>query len=980
MLRPLLASLFLSSLPAFAGAAFFPLPPDWHYQGGNAAPIQTAVSDLVYEGARAQVLKITTCPAQEGSKLPAGAQQLVAVDVARYPVLAFKARFQGKAQLGLTLIARGPKGLSLRKTFEPEGKPDKEGFYTFRWEISLPANVGTVTESILLQTDHAKFGKDEVSEIEIIDFTFEGPKEKTHSASIPSPQWIVTGPSETLSLPLKNWKPEDVEAGKSIEVATVDTPAGPGVRLTYHPSKTFTPVTLPFKLNTDEFNVFTFKAKTEAPAGAKTLGDVEAPLTGWFSYQFNAFADNFGVSLGSIGGVPWTKAGVPRTHFLQHLDREQPAKAGFRTFRWDMKHENPTGNKGFDLEAVEKVQFFYDNRYLKPGEKAVITIVSPQFVKGMARTGGDPERYAAFQNEMERILQPDNSDSAKYLEPPAEGRLPEPLPFIVKGKAVGEIVGVASVWTPEGNAVNELYSWIYKLTDGVQTPVLKQPSAEENPKIFVGAAFAKELFPDDLAALKGSEGCAIRFKGKNIYIFGATPKGTLNGVYTFLENNSDLIWSHPSAFLEAIYTSHPDFSIRWGDGIHRPPARLWGWMGGISGPTLDYQIRNRCNYIGIRSDVNFRYWGLYMEEGGGHNLHSWIPFSLWKTNPEYWALINGERQHPNGYKNQICLSNKEGKAIFVNTILDRLEKTPQMKMADCFNIKTEDNWGSCECEECLRPIRLPDGTLLHKDDIAFRSTEFFLFLNSVTNTIHNQGYPRMKIGTYVYFFTVPVPKIPVTRFLRPYFADYVRKDYKQPIYAPINDIWWRSLNQWTAINENVVLREYTGLFVSFRPLADVAALDIRAALDAGVREFTSESLPFQASSTAYQPPGADQLDVAFPEYWIITRLYWDPNADVNQLRKYVMRRSFREASPSMEKFYGTLRQLYYREKRTSDFEENEETLRLAVLKGEEANLRAHLDEAVRVVKHPLSSILVRQVKDYFEEHIAKAKADLAKGE
>ncbi|MBE2202977.1 MAG: DUF4838 domain-containing protein [Chthoniobacterales bacterium] len=979
MFRFLLATLFLTSSFAVAAPAFMPLPPDWRYLGAEAAPIQCAVSDLVYDGARAQVLKISTRPLQKGAKSQAGVYQHLAVDLARFPILTFKARFRGRSHPGLSLVLRGPKGLSLQKTFEPEGPPDKEGFYAFRWEIALRKDTGTVTENVQLLTDSTSFGKDETSEIEIIDFTFEGPEEKCHPAEIPPPRWIDNGPNETLVLPLQNWKPEDAEAGQSIEVESITSPDGPGLRLTYHPTKKFTPVTLLFPLNANDFSVFTFKAKVEVPPGAKVLGDVEAPLTGWYSSQFNAFADNFGVSLESKGGVPWTKLGVPRTHFLQHLDHGQVPTAGFRTFRWDMKHENPTGNKGFDLETVEKVQFFYDNRYLQPGEKVVITIISPQFVRGSVRTGGDPKRYAAFREAI-KTLPHDTADSEKTLEAPREGRLPEPLAFIVESQPLGEIVGVASLWTPEGNAVNELYSWIYKLTNGVQTPVLKEPSMADNPKIFIGSAHAKMIFPEDLARLKGSDGCAIRHQGKNIYIFGATPKGTLNGVYTFLENNSDLIWPHPSEFLGAIYTSSANFSIRWADGIHRPPARLWGWMGAVSGPTLDYQIRNRCNYVGIRSDLSFRYWGLYMEEGGGHNLHSWIPFSLWKTHPEYWAFINGERRHPNGYKNQICLSNKEGRELFVGNILDRLERTPQMKAADCFNIKIEDNWGSCECDECLRPIRLPDGTLLHKDDIAFRSTEFFLFLNSVANSIHNRGFPEMKIGTYIYFFTVPVPRIPVTRFLRPYFADYVRKDYKEPIFAPINDIWWRTLNAWTAINDNVVMREYTGLYVSFRPLADVAAFDIRAELEAGVREFTSESLPTQATSVAYHAPGADQLDVSFPEYWIITRLYWDPDADVEQLRKYVLRRSFREASPAMEEFYGILRQLYYQENRTTDFEENEETLRLVVLKGEEDNLRFRLDEALRVVKHPLSRILVQQVKNYFETHIAQVKEDLAKGE
>ena len=645
-----------------------------------------------------------------------------------------------------------------------------------------------------------------------------------------------------------------------------------------------------------------------------------------------------------------------------------------------MKNENRTGNKGFNLEEVASVKFFYDNKKIKPGEQVVITIIEPKFVKGMTKTGGDMEKYAAFKSRMDKY-QPDYSDSSKYLSPPEKGRLPEPLSLVKSGKPLGEIVGHSSVWDAEGNGVNELYHWLYCLTGGVELPVADKPSEQDNVKIFVGSKHAEKIFPEDIAFLKGSDGCAIRSKGKSIYIFGASQKGTLNGVYTFLEGNTDIIWPRPSDLFGAVYTENPELAIQWGDYRHRAPARNWGWMGKTSGPSFDYQVRNRCNYLGLRSDVSFKYWGLFMEEGGGHNLHSWIPWSLWKTNPEYWCLINGERKHPNGYKNQICLSNPKGREIFINRWLQSIERSPQSKAANCLNIKTEDNWGSCECDECLRPIRLPDGTLLQKDDIAFRSTQFFMFLNEVANAAHNREYcelfgelkglPNLQIGTYVYFFTVQVPKIPVTSYLRPYFCDYVRKDYKVPIFAPVNDIWWRILNEWTKVSDKVVIREYTGLYVYFRPLAEVAACDIRAELDAGALEFTSESIPVCSSESPVV--SAQDLDVSFMEYWLIARLYWDPDADVEQLRKYFIRRVFREAAPEMEKFYGTIRQLYFKEKRATDYEENQETLRLVIAKGKECELRSYLDDALKKVKNPLSRKMIELIKLRYDTWINELK-------
>lgn len=979
ILRSIGALAFLAigtAASAEAPASFFGVPPDWRFEEGGASVLRSEVSDLIYDGARAQVLRIFSEAGgkEEGaSKAPRGIWQLLHFDLTHYNRVSFKARLKDSG--GLTLFAKGPNSLSLRQDFHPSGQPDKFGFYHFVWEIPPQREgLGTVVEELQIFPDASLSPGDKASEIEIIDFIVSGPGSSSKEAPMES-GWGQSGPQSERAIPLEGWKPRDAIAGEAINVEVVQTSQGPALQLTFRHAEKFTPVALPFSIDANEYNVLSFQAKVEIPQGVKALGEVEAPMTGWFSEQFNEFFDNFGVALQDARGLDWVGKGVPSTHFLQHLDRSQPEQGGFRTFRWDMKNENRTGNKGFDLEAVSEVVIFFDNRKIKPGEKVVVTIANPRFIKGLFKKGGDPARYEAFRTKMANYA-PDYSDSSKFLGPPEQGRLEQPLPLTKDGVALGEIVGAPSVWEPEGNAVIELYRWLFRLTGGTKIPVVSTPSEGERTRIFIGAKFAEKYFSEDLEYLKGSDGCAIRTKGNDVYIFGATGKGTLNGVYTFLEGNTDVIWPRPSDLFGSVYSENPSLSIVWGDYRHRPEARHWGWMGATSGPGLEFQIRNRANYVGLRSSVDFPYWGLYMEEGGGHNLHSWIPWSLWPSHPEYWVEIDGERRHPNAYTNQICLTNPDGRAIFIKRVREVMDRNPSMSAADCMNIKIEDNWGSCECEECLRPIRLPDGTILPKDDIAFRSTQFFMFLNEVANAIHNAGRPKLQIGTYVYFFTVPVPKIPVTAFLRPYFCDYVRKDYKVPIFAPINDIWWRTLNAWTKVSDKVVIREYTGIYVYFRPMAEVAAYDIQAELDAGAREFTSESLPVCSSAAPGSvSPMGENLDVAFMEYWMILRLYWDPTADVEQLRKYFIRRTFREAAPEMEKFYGVIRELYFKEKRTTDFEEHQETLRLVIARKKDDELRGYLQEALQKVRHPLSRKMIVAIRDSYEKWISGIKME-----
>lgn len=983
--RALVLTVFLSSGSLLADEkGVLALPPDWFYNGEKNAPVRAEVTDLIFQGARAQALRLTAAPftnTEQKVTSPGAVSQQVQLDLTGHRTLAFKARFdfsEGvKPEFAVTLSG---KNLSKKKTFSPESTdatPDAEGFYSFVWKLGEPKAGEESLETIRLSMDYETLPEAGRGKVEIIDFAFLPTRDLPldQSRSVASAGWVVSEKLEEKPLPLTGWKASDDSVTIEPVRVPVDGKMVEGKRLIFRSSDKAALVTIPFPLNANDYNVFTMQAKVDAPAGTKVLGDLKAPMTGWYSYQFNAFFDNFGISMETQAGVPWSRLGVPNTHFLQHIESAVKLSGGFKKFVWDMKNQNPTGNKGFDLEEVVGTSFVFDSRQLKGDERVVVTIVDPKFLKGKEWVGGDPEKMKEFVSYI-ASYEPDYSDSAKYLESPVEGRLAKPLELIKDGRTFGEIVGESSVWTPEGNAVNELYHWIYRLTEGVKVPVVAAPSESQAVKIFVGAKYAKDLFPEDILALKDSDGCAIRTRDNKVYIFGATPKGTLNGVYAFLEGNSDIIWPLAADGLDVVFTPMRDFHVSWGDYLHRPPARLWGWMGATSGPQFDYQIRNRSNYVGIRSDVSFRYWGLYMEEGGGHNLHSWIPISLWEKHPEYWAQIDGERQRPNGYKNQICLTNPQGREIFINRLLEYIDRNPQVKKADTMNVKIEDNWGSCECEECLRPIRLPNGGTIGPDDIAFRSTQFFMFLNTVANELHNQGYPKMKIGTYVYFFTVPVPKIPTTQFLRPYFCDYVRKDYRVPIFAPINDIWWRILNNWTVVNDNVVMREYYGLFIGFRPMAEVASFDIRANLEAGVREFTAESLPPSTTDIPVSKnPLGDQMDASFLEYWLISRLYWEPEADVEQLRKYAIRRTFHEAAPSMEKFFGTIRKAYFEEKRATDFEENDETLRLVLRKGLEPELRGYLEEASREVKHPTSRKFVKLVKDYFDNRMSVIKQE-----
>jgi len=109
------------------------------------------------------------------------------------------------------------------------------------------------------------------------------------------------------------------------------------------------------------------------------------------------------------------------------------------------------------------------------------------------------------------------------------------------------------------------------------------------------------------------------------------------------------------------------------------------------------------------------------------------------------------------------------------------------------------------------------------------------------------------------------------------------------------------------------------------------------------------------------------------ERWVLGRQGWVPDADPMELRKYYIRRTYREAAPDMEKFYFGLQKSYYEDPIAVEFEENEYRMaqwatwnpskkdRSKTLAEE---LTGYLDDASKNVKNPLA-----------KEHVSAIRAE-----
>ena len=208
----------------------------------------------------------------------------------------------------------------------------------------------------------------------------------------------------------------------------------------------------------------------------------------------------------------------------------------------------------------------------------------------------------------------------------------------------------------------------------------------------------------------------------------------------------------------------------------------------------------------------------------------------------------------------------------------------------------------------------------------------------------------------------------------PEFAPYVRSNDKVPLFAPENVKWLEYLKEWAGKSKDIEVYDYYGLGLGFpRPLAEVRAKDF-AEMHRYTQGMSSE---YTHSGDRDSKGGSSKIwDYSAMEFWVLTRLCWNPAQDVEQLRKYFIRRTFREAAPQVEKFYGTIRSEWFRNKRASTIGDNPVELTKIILlePGHENTLRAYLEDAAKQVRHPASAEMVKRLRARFEEQIAAAKA------
>ena len=400
----------------------------------------------------------------------------------------------------------------------------------------------------------------------------------------------------------------------------------------------------------------------------------------------------------------------------------------------------------------------------------------------------------------------------------------------------------------EKTAAQELQAYIQQMA-GVQLPLCEQPRAKMIHIGWAQAVGTKRPAADD-------EGFRYCVKGDDLYIYGGKERGTMYGVFAFLENELGVRWYTPS------FTKVPQLQTkRLGalDVSERPAIlrRMPMYKEVLSHP--EWCAHNRVNDIGKTADGPYgklsAYWGI-------HTFARLVPPNdFFEAHPEYFALRDGERIR-NG---QLCLG--QGK-VLVEVVAKRLLEIMREKPGYwCYDVSQNDNERYCQCAKCTRLAKKYGG----------QSGLMLWFVNQVAECVE-RVHPEVMIGTFAYQYTRHAP-----RGIRPRRNVVVRLCnieccFDHPLEdagCEMNRAFMEDLKAWGRLTNRIYMWDYVADFRTYLtpyPNLNVLAPNIRTFSRHGVMGLLEEG--------TYDAPWSEFSEL---RQWLLARLMWNPDADVAAL-------------------------------------------------------------------------------------------------
>ena len=426
------------------------------------------------------------------------------------------------------------------------------------------------------------------------------------------------------------------------------------------------------------------------------------------------------------------------------------------------------------------------------------------------------------------------------------------MTFVKEGKAVSRII-VADKDTINRKAADLLQDFVQRIS-GARLPIVENAQAKKGD-IVIGQGNTEGL-TEDRFRLATQEGI--------LRISSGGDKGAIYGVVTLLDDYLGVEY----------YTAHT-YTLEKKPTIEIPE------LDRAENPSFRY--RQTQSYA-IQEDPIYKMWFRLEEPNEVFANNLWVhtfdkilpSAEFGESHPEYYSYINGERRP--GAASQWCLTNPEVFEIVAHRVDSIFRANPDKKMISIS--QNDGNFTNCTCPTCKaldeQEGGTPSGSLIH-------------FLNKLA-----ARFPDKEFSTLAYLFTMHPPKqvkpLPNVNIM---LCDIdCRREVPLTDNASGQD-FMRAMEGWSKISNNIFVWDYGINFDCY--LSPFPNFPI---LQKNMQLFKDHHVTMHFSQIAGSKCGT------FTEMraYIVSKLMWNTQQDVDSLMKQFMQGYYGAAAPYLYQY------------------------------------------------------------------------------
>ena len=440
------------------------------------------------------------------------------------------------------------------------------------------------------------------------------------------------------------------------------------------------------------------------------------------------------------------------------------------------------------------------------------------------------------------------------------------------GKSRYAIVVAKDASQSELTAAEELQEYIYRISGAKLALISEDKAADYKRYIFVGYSpeFGEKLGverPED-----GDEGFTYRSVGDDLWIYGGKQRGTMYGVYSFLENELGVRWYTKSctkvpelntwSFGKLNHSETPAVGIRQMDFFDAQDAAFLALKKVNS--IWNSQVNDYGNLVG--------YWGC-------HTFDALVASNKYfATHPEYFSLRGGERKP----HTQLCLTNPDVLKLCTEGMLQTIKNNPNYWV---YSLSQNDNQNYCQCEKCTEIANRYGG----------QSGLLLWFVNQVADVV-KEHHPDKHISTFAYQYTRGVPTGITPRDNVVIRLCSIECCFGHPLDAcEHNKPFMEDIRKWKDVAGKLFIWDYVTNFRQYLapfPNFNVLAPNIKTFIDHNVIGIYEEG--------QYQSTGGSFADL---RTWVLNKLLWNPEQDTMALVDDFIGGYYGAAAPYVREYF-----------------------------------------------------------------------------